>query len=206
MFRTLEELEELLQNGKEAERQWVRDPELLAESKEFLRTVRAMIDREQRVIALDGLKLADSYWEANRDAREEDDEPCYLGTRVRIVKGTLHFEWFRNNARQYLGEGKPKQIFSTYLRKGRGSRYSDSHFQNEPKWARDQIGTVEDGYELLRKRATLLSAIKKNLRDYEKILAECFDDGPASPDSKREPSLQHEAESGGAAQAGGNAK
>ena len=95
-----------------------------------------------------------------------------MGTRVRILNGSLQMEWFRNRTRPDQGAGK--QVFSTHLKKGKGYRYSDSLFKKEPKWARDAIKLVEDRYELLRKRAAILSAMRKNLRDYEQLLDECF--------------------------------
>lgn len=181
MGRTDEELRQMLKRDAEDERFVFTEPMLEEESREFIRTARTLLEHELLVSAVDARKQADYYWEGNESAREEGvaEELSFVGTRVRILNGSLQMEWFRNRTRPDQGAGK--QVFSTHLKKGKGYRYSDSLFKNEPKWARDAIKLVEDRYELLRKRAAILSAMRKNLRDYEQLLTECF---PGKKDEK----------------------
>ncbi len=165
MGRTDEELRQMLKRDAEDERFVFTEPMLEEESREF---------------------IPDYYWEGNESAREEGvaEELSFVGTRVRILNGSLQMEWFRNRTRPDQGAGK--QVFSTHLKKGKGYRYSDSLFKKEPKWARDAIKEVEDRYELLRRRAAILSSMRKNLRDYEQLLNECFP-GNNSTDTEAKP-------------------
>lgn len=174
MGRTDEELRQMLKRDAEDTRFAFKEPMLEKESREFIRTARTLLEHELLVSAVDARKQADYYWEGNVSAREDGvaEELSFVGTRVRILNGSLQMEWFRNRTRPDQGAGK--QVFSTHLKKGKGYRYSDSLFKKEPKWARDAIKLVEDRYELLRKRAAILSAMRKNLRDYERLLDECF--------------------------------
>lgn len=166
----------MLNRDAEDERSIFTDQRLEEESREFICSVRALLETELLVSAVDARKEADGYWGANESAREEGiaEDLSFVGTRVRILNGSLQMEWFRNRTRPDQGAGK--QVFSTHLKKGKGFRYSDSHFKKEPKWARDAIKKTEDRYELLRKRAAILSSMRKKVREYEKLLDECFPD------------------------------
>lgn len=174
MGKTNEELRELLQRDAGDERDEFKESKLEEESREFIRNARTLLEHELLVNAVDARKQADYYWEANESAREEGvaEDLSFVGTRVRIINGSLQMEWFRNRTRPDQGAGK--QVFSTHLKKGKGFRYSESLFKKEPKWAREAITVVENRYELVRKRTAILSAIRKNLRDYEQLLNECF--------------------------------
>lgn len=176
MGAPVEELKQMLNRDAENERFVFTESILEAESREFIRTVKTVLEHELLVSAVDARKQADYYWEGNESAREEGlaEDLSFVGTRVRILNGSLQMEWFRNRVRPDQGAGK--QVFSTHLKKGNGYRYSDTYFKKEPKWARDAIKLVEDRYELLRRRTAILSAMKKNLRDYEKLLDRCFPD------------------------------
>lgn len=174
MGKTNEELRELLKRDAGDERDEFKESKLEEESREFIRNTRTLLEHELLVNAVDARKQADYYWEANESAREEGvaEDLSFVGTRVRIINGSLQMEWFRNRTRPDQGAGK--QVFSTHLKKGKGFRYSESLFKKEPKWAREAITVVENRYELVRKRTAILSAIRKNLRDYEQLLNECF--------------------------------
>lgn len=174
MGKTNEELRELLKRDAGDERDEFKESKLEEESREFIRNARTLLEHELLVNAVDARKQADYYWEANESAREEGvaEDLSFVGTRVRIINGSLQMEWFRNRTRPDQGAGK--QVFSTHLKKGKGFRYSESLFKKEPKWAREAITVVENRYELVRKRTAILSAIRKNLRDYEQLLNECF--------------------------------
>lgn len=176
MKTSLEDLEEMLHRDGGDKRFVYSEQMRKEESEEFIRTAKTMLEHELLVTAVDARVQADYYWEANESARESGNaaELSFLGTRVRFVRGTLQLEWFRNRTRP--DEGKGKQVYSTYIKKGLGHRYSDSLYKKEPAWAREAIKTVEDRYELLRKRAAILSALKKNIRDYEQAVKECYQD------------------------------
>lgn len=186
MGKTDEELRRMLKRDADEERSAFTEQMLEKESRDFIRSVRALLEHELLASAVDARMQADKYWEANESAREDGiaEELSFVGTRVRILNGSLQMEWFRNRTRPDQGAGK--QVFSTHLKKGKGFRYSESLFKREPKWARDAIKDVEDRYELLRKRAAILSSMRKNLRDYEQLLDECFP-GNDRTDSEAKP-------------------
>lgn len=176
MSKKTEKLQRLIEREFEDERFLFTDKMLEAESRGFVSTLDELVQNEILVVALDARKQADSYWEASLSAREDGDPNnyCYVGTRVRFLRGTLQFEWFKNRTKPGEGEGKPRKVYSTYIPKGSGYRYSRALFKKEPEWAQEEINTVEDRYALLRKRSALLSAIKKNLREYNKVVNKCF--------------------------------
>lgn len=142
------------------------------ESREFLCTVRSAIEHELLVTAVVGRDVADSWWTLSRHSMTmSETEPTYLGTRVRIKNGSLQCEWFRNSVRS---EGSSKQVFSRYLPKGKGFRYPSHRFKKEPAWARELVEIVESDYEIVRKRASILSSITRALREYEALINKTF--------------------------------
>lgn len=171
MEKTSEQLECMLKKQAEPERFNFSEDALKEESSSFIDQIRKLIKHELLITAVDAQKQADSYWESNTSARESGsmDERCFVGTRVRIIRESLHMEWFR----LYNAEDR---TFTNYLKKGKESRYKDAYFKKEPKWAREAIKDVEDRYELLRKRAAVLTALRRNLREYEKLINTCFPD------------------------------
>ena len=90
----------------------------------------------------------------------------YVGTRIRRNNRTLQLEWFKNRTRSDRGASKPKKLFSTYLKKGKGFRYSDQTFKKESQWAQEKIKITEDAYALLRRSTALLTSVKKILHYY----------------------------------------
>ena len=180
---TIEDLEEKLQRDQISEREAVGVELLEAESRALIHSIRAGLDRELRVIALEGQMNADAFWERSREEREAESDPCYVGTRVRVLRNTVTFEWFRNRTAPGAGEGKPRAVYSTYLKKGKGERYPSRYFDREPAWAKQEINDTEDRYEQLRKRVAILAAVRKNVRDYEKMINKQFDK-PDNPEVK----------------------
>lgn len=91
-----------------------------------------------------------------------------IGTRVRVVGGSLTCEWFRKNfvSSKDNPYGK-KKVFSTYLRLGKGGRYSHTLFRREPEWARTLIESIEEQYSLLRKQWKSLTLMERELRRFE---------------------------------------
>ena len=105
--RTDEELRQMLKRDAEDERFVFTEPMLEEESREFIRTARTLLEHELLVSAVDARKQADYYWEGNESAREEGvaEELSFVGTRVRILNGSLQMEWFRNRTRPDQGAG-----------------------------------------------------------------------------------------------------
>lgn len=170
----IEDLEDKLQRAHVAERGSIGAESLEAESRALIDSIRTQLDRELRVIALEGQMNADAFWERSREEREAGSEPCYIGTRVRLLRNTVTFEWFRNRTAPGAGEGKPRAVYSTYLKKGKGDRYPSRYFDREPEWAKQEINDTEDRYEQLRKRVAILASVRKNIRDYESLINKQF--------------------------------
>lgn len=184
MALSIEELHAELDRGKHDKDAPIKRQsrtEIEQTSRDFLSSVRTFIERELLVTALRARDEAGIWWELSRDPDYIGSEgPTYLGTRARLKNGSLQCEWFRNSVRPE-GGGKTKQVFSRYLPKGTGTRYPSYHFKNEPLYARKLVEQIEDEYERLRKRAAILSAITRNLRDYEALIDQTF---PSSPESQ----------------------
>jgi hypothetical protein len=170
------DIEDLLRPQSKELRIDLSEQFLCDRTESFLSSSKTLVEQELQTITLQARKYADAFWDANEAAREEGDPSsvCYIGTRIRVKQGTLQLEWFKNRTRPDRGASKPKQVFSTYLKKGKGFRYSDQTFNKEPQWAQEEIQITEDTYALLRRRAALLTILKKTLRDYSALADECY--------------------------------
>lgn len=172
---TVDTLSELLQPKNHEDRTFCSVLDLEQHTAEFVRSTLSAIDVELRVIAMLGQKRADEYWSMNADHRErakvsgDKSQLCYLGTRVRIVGNAVSFEWYRNRTRPAQEGSDRSQVFSTYIKKGKGNRYPDSFFAREPEWAKKLIRETEDAYEPLRKRVALLTTLRKRLNEYVRM-------------------------------------
>ena len=142
MLGSQDELEQLVENSPEManKRFYVAADDLNQDSRLFIQSIHEQIQRELRVIALQGQKIADAYWEGIKAIRESDgadEAKTYLGTRVRLHKGSVAFDWFRQrpNPNPEKGGTKSKtKVFSRYLKKGNQMRYSRHHFARDPDW------------------------------------------------------------------------
>lgn len=169
-------LNDLLQRDNVIDRMLVPVSDLSLEAETFLHSVDTLVEHELKILALEGKKYSDGFWAESEQAKLEKLANCYIGTRVRLLKGTVSLEWYRNTTRPAMGEGKPKQVFSKYLPRGASARYPTRYFEREPQWAKNAITFVEDGYEKIRKRVEVLQNIRREMRKYEKLVASAYSD------------------------------
>ncbi|MCE0759432.1 hypothetical protein LWH94_09465 [Marinobacter sp. G11] len=182
MLGTQDELEELLEVSEEmgAQRFYIAADDLNQESRMFVQSLREQIQREIRIIALQGQKIADAYWDGVKAVRESegsDKAKTYLGTRVFLQKDSVSFQWFRqrpNPNPKKEGKRSKAKVFSRYLKKGSQMRYSRHHFVRDPDWLKELVEEAENGYELLRRRAAALTQMKYRLREYERLLNQTY--------------------------------
>lgn len=130
-----------------------------------------LIDIELHSIVAEASRESDIFWAvviASRDDFEGWDSFCRIGTRVVFRNGTFSAEWYRN---RYVskGDGSAKQVYSTYLRKGKDFAYPASPFKSEPNWVQEQVAATEVRYARLRQRAAALTGMRRALKVYERI-------------------------------------
>jgi len=163
---------DLLEASGASLRETIQTADLDRDSKDGLNAVRAYLQKELGKVALIAQKSADAYWSVIKEARVTEDKKnqCMIGTRVRFMgaSSTLAAEWYRN--RFSMSKGGSSRVYSEYIRKGQGHRYSMTAFKSEPYWARQVIEMVENRYALLRKRAEILGKVKRLLVEYEELL------------------------------------
>lgn len=135
-----------------------------------------LVEHELNSVLLEALIHADMFWELSRDAREigDDSEITYVGTRVRLRSNSLIAEWYRIN-KSWAKDAPPNQIYSNYIRKGRGG-YDLRKFSQEPIWAQNTIRDVETRYSLCRSRSAALSKIRRAIKEYEVLIERAFGD------------------------------
>lgn len=133
-----------------------------------LEAIERLLDEELEAVLADGKALAGLFWQAHMKAREDDNNALAVyGTRVRLVRRSFSAEWFRNRYVQQR-QGKAK-VYSTYLKKSYTYRYSMNVFKGAADWERQVIEHVEQGYEVLRRRAATLKDIERNIAIYRKL-------------------------------------
>jgi hypothetical protein len=182
MLGSQDELEQLVKSGPEMadKRFYIAADDLNQESRMFVQSIREQIQREIRIIALQGQKIADAYWEGVKAVRESegpDKAKTYLGTRVFLQKDSVSFQWFRQRPNPNPDKGGKKsttKVFSRYLKKGNQMRYSRHHFARDPDWLKELVEEAENGYELLRRRVAALTQMKFRLREYERLLNQTY--------------------------------
>jgi len=162
----------LLEASGTSLRETIQTADLERDSKEGLVPVLAYLQGEFGKVGLIAQKAADAYWSVIKEARTTEDKKnqCMVGTRVRFMgaSSTLAAEWYRN--RFSMTKGGNTRVYSEYIRKGQGHRYSMTAFKGEPYWARQVIEMVENRYAILRKRAEILGKVKRLLIEYEELL------------------------------------
>jgi|SRR5690554_4103087 hypothetical protein len=182
MLGSQDELEQLVKSGPEManKRFYIAADDLNQDSRLFIQSIHEQIQRELRIIALQGQKIADAYWDGIKAIRESDgadEAKTYLGTRARLHKGSVAFDWFRQRPNPNPDKGGKKsttKVFSRYLKKGNQMRYSRHHFARDPDWLKELVEEAENGYELLRKRSAALTQMKFRLREYERLLNQTY--------------------------------
>lgn len=138
----------------------------------FVQLMQAEIDSEVALLAAEAQETVNQFWELIKDRRsstENKDDKTFLGVRVRLVKGTLSIEWFRNVI-LFDANKKTKGVISNRLKKGLSSSYPKSSFASEPEWLRPVIASCEEKFTAIRERAAILTQMKRELRKYEKLL------------------------------------
>lgn len=147
--------------------------ELSSESNGFVESLELLIEGELLRIVIEAHKESDLYWAVVRNSIDDYigwERFCRIGTRVVYKNNSFSIEWFRN---RYVdqGDGKPKKVYSTYITKGKGFRYSMSKFKNEPTWVQEQVAASEEKFSMLRERAYYLVKLRTALRTYKRRCA-----------------------------------
>lgn len=159
---------------KDAERRALLSlEEIESRNRDYIEAIRKLTEEEVYVLGVLAKQEAAVYWSANQEARQTNDpnEQCYVGTRARIIRGSLVMEWFRS--RIFKKDGK-KQVLSTSIKKGVGDSLPMSHFKKEPAWAQEVIGIVERRYTQIRRRSAALAKLKRALNEYERLTNDSY--------------------------------
>lgn len=139
-----------------------------------LKRLKDFIDNEFDCIYVTGKQYADWFWTMRDIMIDDKNEFSRFGTRVKIKSGTISFEWYKNRVTAPSSDSK-KQVFSQYLPKGKDTDgYPLSTFKNALEWEANMIREVESRYVVLRKRAKVLSKMRMNIKEYERLLSESY--------------------------------
>ncbi len=141
------------------------------EAQEFVRVALLEIESEIALLAVDAQQTATAFWTVAKEGRNSvsKDQRSYLGTRVRLISGSLSIEWYRNGVS--LGpDGKVKNLISKRIRKGMSFAYPKGSFDSEPQWIREVVIEAEKRYACIRERAAILSQMKRSLKRYAKLI------------------------------------
>lgn len=144
-----------------------------AEAKEFVRLTMSEVEREVALLAVDAQQTATAFWSVATEGRTDTpkDQRSYLGTRVRIINGSLNIEWYRNAVSIHPG-GEVKSVISHRIKKGTDYAYPKTTFSKEPEWIKEVVEIAEKRYARIRERAAILTKIKRSLREYSKLIEE----------------------------------
>jgi hypothetical protein len=160
--------------AKEHSVRWPFTEEVIkAESTEFVQRIRGLVEAETLLLGVRATKKADYFWIAQEESWEggNEEEQCYMGTRVKNTNGTITLEWFKNNFRTIqTPKGKRKQVFSEYIKKDTKGGYGAMLYRGQPKWAQEVMREVEGEYQRVRKRTEILGKMKRLMRDYEALI------------------------------------
>lgn len=141
------------------------------EARIYVRTAISEVEREVALLAAEAQQTATAFWSLAISARKDvpDNKRSFLGTRVRMIKGTLSIEWYRNGV-SFNADGTVKSVLSKRINKGTSCSYPKSAFSKEPEWIKESVEIAEKRYSKIRERAAILTRIKRNLRAYEKLI------------------------------------
>lgn len=142
-----------------------------AEARVYVRTAMSEVEREVALLAVDAQQTATAFWNLAISGRKDapKEQRSYLGTRVRIINGSLNIEWYRNSV-SMNADGTVKNVLSNRIKKGTDFSYPKSVFAKEPEWIKETVEIAEKRYSKIRERAAILTKIKRNLREYEKLI------------------------------------
>ncbi|WP_041525001.1 conjugative transfer protein MobI(A/C) [Gilvimarinus agarilyticus] len=169
---------DLLQPGCISERMLIGSDQIKQNGARFCEEMTKRLNLEIYRTALEAQKAADWYWMENQAERENPgSETCYIGTRVKLNRGSVQLMWYRNRTVP-VDKAKPsgpRKVMSTYIqtkssRKAGPQHYDMRTFKNEPGWAKEVIEKVEEIYRRVRKRIYRLQESKRHIKQYRLML------------------------------------
>ncbi|MGL4515139.1 MAG: conjugative transfer protein MobI(A/C) [Shewanella sp.] len=175
---SIEQLRELCDPKLTEQRAEVTQEIHFAQSQLLIEQLRTQLDDALTLLALEAQQESDMYWSVHNAMRAESkqQEQVRIGTRVRIHGNvSLVAEWYRNRFVNQPNQDR-MTVYSTYIPKGKGFSYSLSHFKDEPEWAQVLIARVESRYAKIRKRANVLTKIRRAVNEYQQLLLKDFAD------------------------------
>ena len=127
-----------------------------------------LLDERTRQLQQLARTLVDEYWltHTQESIKRSGKDRGYTVPRCRLLKGTLHIEWFRQRTAKTLNpQTQQRYVFSDYLPKGRECRYPDAVFQRVARdWELPLIQDYEARFADLRRRARALSQLRVQVR------------------------------------------
>ena len=177
---TIEKLKQLLEKkevtkGQVApdneEREDLDEADLGAWSKERTAAMIALLEEERVQTAVEAKKIADDWFTFIR-AKDKDLDPCFLSIKIALKGNHLEAAW-REVVFYSSGKNGTKGRLVKHIPKSRDSdSYPKTVFKNVPSWAQGKALTAEEQLSRKRQRVRLISDIIKDLKQYEKIIAD----------------------------------
>lgn len=163
----LSELERLISGRDATERSEVDPESLRRDSEKDLEEIDERLQLEMARLTLEARRAADAFWQVRQESQEAGLEPGRLGTQVRMHNGLLQAIWFTGSFTHTDPTSGKKKFYAKHLSKSRGRlshRYPASTFKASPEWEQDIATTVEEYYAIYRKKAQMVSDMRKLLR------------------------------------------
>lgn len=137
----------------------------LSTSEMYLRYIHKSTELEQLRYYYIAQRIADLYWQHNRDHRGKDSPgyPGHFGCRVRLREMKLEIFWVYN-------QFKPKknsdgfQVISHYLPRDGHFRYPKTTFTQAQYWEKPVINVVEEAFAIIRRANANLMRIRQLCR------------------------------------------
>ena len=155
------------------------------ETRRFEATVESWAHARQVALAAEAAEVASQFYlrAAQERAERPRDEWGRLGVRVRPVRaeraapGAFAIEWF---TRRWVNRtGSRARTFTTYLRRGRGDRYSRSALAGVAQpWELALAEALEERFAEIRRLARGVSRVRMTFRQHAK-LERMVSEGPA---------------------------
>lgn len=110
-------------------------------------------------------RIADLYWQHNRDHRGKDSPgyPGHFGCRVRLREMKLEIFWVYNEFKPKKNSDK-YQVISHYLPREGNYRYPQSTFTRAQDWEKPVITAVEDAFSIIRRANSNLMRVRQLCR------------------------------------------
>ncbi|WP_267779106.1 conjugative transfer protein MobI(A/C) [Vibrio cholerae] len=137
----------------------------LSVSEQYLHYTHKSTEIEQLRYFYIAQKIADLFWQHNRDHRGKNSEgyPGHFGCRVRLRNKKLEIFWVYN-------QFKPKknadgfQVISHYLPRDGHFRYPKTTFTRAQDWEKPVIEAVEDAFAIIRRANANLMRVRQLCR------------------------------------------